>query len=127
MYQYEKKIIIFDDDENINLVIKTILEKQGWEVFTFTNCNDVVEKITSVNPSIIFMDNWIPDIGGIKATQMVKNIPELSHIPIVYFSANSEIKSLAAEAGADAYLAKPFNLYTLEELIDNAIYRNKVI
>ena len=124
--QYEKKIIIFDDDENVLLVCTTILEKQGWQVFTFTDCRDVVKKVTEINPTVIFMDNWIPDTGGIIATQLLKNTPGIEHIPIVYFSANDEIKSLATEAGADAYLPKPFNVYNLAELVDNAV-QHKII
>lgn len=121
MDQYEKKIIIFDDDEHILAVCKVILEEQGWQVFTFPDCRNIIDKVTEISPVIILMDNWIPDSGGIIATQLLKQTPALMNIPVVYFSANSEIKSLATEAGADAYLPKPFNIYDLAELVDNAI------
>jgi two-component system cell cycle response regulator DivK len=67
-----KKIIIFDDDEDILSICSYILEEQGWEVHTFTDCNNIVEKVSSVNPSVILMDNWIPDAGGIIATHTLK-------------------------------------------------------
>lgn len=112
-----KKIIIFDDDEDILAVCSYVLEEQGWEVFTFSNCNDIEEKVTPILPNVILMDNWIPDTGGIVATQTLKRNAELKAIPVVYFSANSDIQSLAEEAGAETYLAKPFDLEHLEQLL----------
>jgi len=67
-----KKIIIFDDDEDILSICSYILEEQGWEVFTFTNCNNIVDRVAGILPDVILMDNWIPDDGGIMATQSLK-------------------------------------------------------
>ncbi len=112
-----KRIIIFDDDEDILSICSYILEEQGWNVFTFSNCNDIVEKVSGVNPDVILMDNWIPDVGGITATQILKNNDLLKHIPVVYFSANNDIQILARQAGADTFLAKPFDIDELEKVI----------
>jgi two-component system cell cycle response regulator DivK len=65
------------------------------------------------------MDNWIPDSGGIVATQTLKSTDSLKDIPVVYFSANSDIQMLANRAGAEAYLAKPFDLNELEHIISS--------
>ncbi|PAW92498.1 response regulator [Mucilaginibacter sp. MD40] len=117
MQKTNKKIIIFDDDEDILSICTYILEEQGWEVNTFTDCNDIVAKVSSIQPDVILMDNWIPDSGGIIATQTLKKDEELKHIPVVYFSANSDIQLLADHAGAETYLAKPFDLDELEKVI----------
>ena len=116
-----KKIIIFDDDEDILSICSYILEEQGWEVYTFTDCNDIIEKVAGILPDVILMDNWIPDAGGINATQTLKKHEELKHIPVVYFSANSDIQLLADHAGAETYLAKPFNLEDLEKVINSVL------
>ncbi len=113
-----KKVLIFDDDEDILAICTYILEEQGWEVNTFSNCNNVIEKVTSIMPDVILMDNWIPDSGGIVATQAIKQQEHLKHIPVVYFSANNDIKTLAKQAGADSFLAKPFDLEELEDIVD---------
>jgi len=118
-----KKIIIFDDDEDILSICTYILEEQGWDVRTYTNCNDIVEKVTEVSPNVILMDNWIPDEGGIIATQALKNNNELKSIPVIYFSANSDIQLLADHAGAESYLAKPFDLEELERVINNVLVK----
>jgi CheY-like chemotaxis protein len=114
------KVIIFDDDQDILSICTHILEEEGCEVFSFTDCNDVVERVSSINPFVILMDNWIPDEGGILATQKIKNSPATSSIPVIYFSANSDIRLLAKQAGAEQYLAKPFDLEDLTRIIDLA-------
>jgi DNA-binding NtrC family response regulator len=119
-----KKIIIFDDDEDILSICSYILEEQGWEVHTHTDCNNIVEKVSSVIPDVILMDNWIPDAGGIIATQTLKKNEELKSIPVVYFSANSDIQLLADHAGAETFLAKPFDLEELERVINTVLVKD---
>jgi CheY-like chemotaxis protein len=116
-----KKIIIFDDDEDILSICSFILEEQGWEVKTFTNCNNITEKVSVILPDIILMDNWIPDDGGIIATRKLKKDENLKHIPIIYFSANSDIELLANHAGAESYLAKPFDTEEFEYIINSSL------
>ena len=124
MNKQPKKIIIFDDDEDILSICSYILEEQGWQVHTFTDCNNITEKVAGVLPDVILMDNWIPDAGGIVATQTLKKDEALKHIPVVYFSANSDIQLLADHAGAETYLAKPFDLEELERVINTVLVNN---
>jgi CheY-like chemotaxis protein len=98
-----------------------VLEEQGWEVHVFTDCNQITDKVRQIMPDVILMDNWIPDTGGIVATQTLKSTDALKHIPVVYFSANSDIQLLAKQAGAEAYIAKPFDLEDMERIIDSVL------
>jgi CheY-like chemotaxis protein len=123
MNKQSKRIIIFDDDEDILSICSYILEEQGWEVHTFTNCNTIVERVLDFAPDVILMDNWIPDEGGIMATQTLKKNEKSKNIPVVYFSANSDIQLLADHAGAEGYLAKPFDLEELERVINNVLVK----
>lgn len=117
----KRKIIIFDDDEDILSICNYILEEKGWEVHTFTDCNAIAERVSGIMPDVILMDNWIPDAGGIIATQTLKKTDELKGIPVIYFSANSDIQLLANHAGAETYLAKPFDLEELERVISTVV------
>lgn len=113
-----KKIIIFDDDEDILAICSYILQELNWQVHTFSDCCNVAERVKAIMPNAILMDNWIPDTGGVIATQRLKNEPELKNIPVIYFSANSDIRSLAEIAGAEAYLEKPFEFDDLTAMLE---------
>lgn len=112
-----KRILICDDDTDILSICEYILTALGWEVHVRTDCNDIVGVVRSLYPSIILMDNWIPDCGGMAATQQLKQDPELRKIPIIYFSANNDVQKLAQQAGADTFLSKPFDIRELEEVV----------
>jgi DNA-binding NtrC family response regulator len=116
-----KKIAIFDDDEDIISICTFVLESKGWQVYAFTDCSDIVDKVSRVGPDVILMDNWIPDEGGIVATQQIKKTDALKHIPVIYFSANSNISTLTGEAGADTFLEKPFDLEELQHTISRVL------
>ena len=115
----KKSILILDDDKDILFVCAYLLEEMGWDVHMRTHCNDVLELVKKLKPAIILMDNWIPGMGGIVATQTLKADKELRSIPIIFFSANSDIKNLSIEAGADMYLSKPFDIEVFEKVIKN--------
>lgn len=113
----QKKIFIFDDNLQILELCEEILDDLGCEIKTSKSTNDVVEKIRSSRPDLIFMDNWLPDISGIEATRLLKSEADLKDIPVIYFTANIDITKLAEEAGADDYLAKPFDIGHFEEKV----------
>src|SRR6478672_12430912 len=96
-----KTVLIFDDDVNILELCSIILMDSGYNVEISETSHDIIEKVTALHPDVILMDNWIPDIGGIKATQLLKSNDEFKHIPVIYFSANNDIHILAEAAGAD--------------------------
>jgi len=112
-----KKVFVFDDNVDILELCTIILEDAGYEIKTSSTSNNIVEQVSAYMPDIIFMDNWLPDVGGIDATRELKAHNTLNTIPVIYFSANNDVKSLADQAGADGYLSKPFDIAELEEII----------
>ncbi|WP_437919822.1 response regulator [Sphingobacterium sp. LRF_L2] len=116
-----KTILIFDDDVNILEVCSIILTYAGYEVASSETSHDIIEKVSSIKPDIILMDNWIPNIGGIEATKLLKQHAEYKNIPVIYISANNDIHLLMEKAGADAYLAKPFDIVDLENTVERVL------
>lgn len=113
-----KKILIFDDDTVILEVVSLILEDAGHEVIISETSHDILDKVAQHKPDVILMDNWIPNIGGVEATKLLKSHAEFRTIPVIYVTANSDISALAQEAQADDYIAKPFNLDDLENKVN---------
>ena len=116
-----KSVYIFDDDEDILYLCTWLLEEMGWKVYTQTSCNNILERLKEVMPSVILMDNRIPETGGIVATQLIKADPALEAIPVIFFSANNDIKKLSEEAKADKYLAKPFDIVKFEQVVNSVL------
>jgi CheY-like chemotaxis protein len=117
----KKTVLIFDDDVNILELCSIILTECGYHVETSETSHDIIEKVSAIKPDAILMDNWIPEIGGIEATRLLKNNEEFKNIPVIYFSANNDIQILTKQAGADAHIAKPFDLEELENLMKSFI------
>lgn len=113
----QKKVFIFDDNTDILELCTFILEDAGYEIKTSSTSNNIIDQVMAYIPDIIFMDNWLPDVGGIDATRALKSDEKLKNIPVIYFSANNDVMSLADQAGADGYLSKPFDIQELENII----------
>ncbi|WGQ07768.1 response regulator [Pedobacter gandavensis] len=113
-----KKVFVFDDNADILELCTIILEDAGYEIKTSATSNQIIDQVMAYMPDIIFMDNWLPDVGGIDATRELKSDERLKNIPVIYFTANNDVKSLAEQAGADGYLSKPFDIQELEDIIE---------
>ncbi len=113
----KKCILIFDDDKEILMVSKLILEHENYRVETRVCCDDIIKDISEVNPSMILMDLRIPKIGGEIATKLVKSKSTTKHIPVILFSANTEIQQASERAKADGFLKKPFDVSDLLNIV----------
>ena len=115
------RVIIYDDDADLLEVCSLILASRNFEVITKDKCTELLADLEQHQPGVVLMDNWIPDVGGVKATQIIKESKEFKHIPVIFFSANNNVSELAREAGADFCLHKPFDIADLENIVANAI------
>ena len=116
-----RTIFIFDDDMDILDLCKIILMQKGYQVHTSNDCNEVTERVVQAAPDLVLMDNKIPDRGGIWAVQQLKLNPATQHIPVIFFSANTNVEQLSREAGADQFMRKPFDIRELETSVETAI------
>ena len=117
----EKCILIYEDDPEILLFCKIFLSKHQYRVETLSRCENVIDDIASIKPNLILMDHWIPEIGGEKAITLIKENPATCQIPILLFSANTNIKEICKKINANGYIQKPFDLITLKETIEKNI------
>lgn len=116
-----KRILIFDDDRSILDIFTIIFGENGYCVEVSETSHDIIERVSNFKPHLILMDNWIPNIGGIEAVQLLRNHDKFKDIPVIYISANSDINFLAKKAQADDYIAKPFELENLERKVEKFI------
>ncbi|HEY5371559.1 MAG TPA: response regulator [Hanamia sp.] len=111
----QKCVLICDDDNSILDVCKLILHDE-YRVETVTNCGHIIEHIKSIKPKIVLMDVVMPGEGA-NAAKLIHSTPETRHIPVVLFSALSNIKEISESADATAILEKPFDLKVLLQTV----------
>ena len=117
----KKCVLIFDDDPQILMVCKIILERHNYRVETRPFCDNIIQDINCEKPDIILMDLWIPLIGGEAAINLMKNDEETRQTPVILFSANAEINIIAARAKANGFLKKPFDINELVDIVEKSI------
>jgi two-component system cell cycle response regulator DivK len=115
------RIMIFDDDKDLIALCSMVLKSKNYEVRGLCKCNDILNEVMLFSPQVILMDNRIPDTDGVKATREIKNDFRFKSIPVIFFSANDRVQELAAEAGADFYLQKPFEIGELDAVVSKAM------
>lgn len=120
-----KKVLLYDDEADILEICKYILERKGYQVFAKETCANVIGDLKKILPDVVIMDNWIPDIGGVEATRLIKNDKDFKDTPVILFTANKDINRLVHEAGADAFIGKPFDLKVIEETVETLLTKKE--
>lgn len=104
------KILIAEDERDIRDLVAFTLRFAGHEVTAATNGEEAVELAPKVNPDLILMDVRMPRMTGYEACKIMKTMPGVKDIPVVFLTARgqeSEIQQ-GLGVGAEEYLLKPF-------------------
>ena len=120
------KVLIVDDEKDICFLLSTILKQKTGGKLTYVNSlSEATLALEDIRPSLIFLDNHLPDGLGINYLGFIKN--KLPNAKIVMITAHDTVtdKKVALSRGADAFIGKPFNreiIYrTVDELLGQVI------
>ncbi|MEZ4594194.1 MAG: response regulator transcription factor, partial [Chloroflexota bacterium] len=104
------RVLVIDDDRLIRKVVKKALTDLSYEVIETEDGLEALKRIKSIKPDAVIVDKMMPGIDGFEVTRRLRREPELTHIPILVLTGESDLeeKLAAFEAGADDYLCKPF-------------------
>ena len=114
-----KHVLVCDDDADIIELITILLKKEGHEVSGVQDCESIWKVIEAKMPDLIFMDLWMQKMGGEATTRLLKKNQETRKIPVIILSASKGIEDAAQRAGADGYLAKPFEIKELVSVVNS--------
>jgi len=119
-------VLVIDDEQDIRVLIKYNLEKEGFIVTVAENGADGVTLAKQNIPDLILLDVMMPGMDGIETCERLKEIPELAGTMICFLTARGEDYSQIAgfDAGADDYITKPIKPKLLTSRIA-AILRRK--
>ena len=104
------KILAVDDTpENLKL-LDAILTTRGYELATAANGTAAIEMIGTVQPDLVLLDIIMPGLSGYDVCRRLRDDPATRFLPIVMITASGDQERVQAlEAGADDFIAKPFN------------------
>ena len=116
------KICLVEDEKNLNDLIKSYLERAGYEVVQYYNGTDALNHITDK------VDLWILDImlgDEVSGYDIIKKIKEREDVPVIFTSARDQDldKIIGLELGSDDYVTKPYSPKELVLRVNNIIKR----
>lgn len=121
-HQFEKTILIVDDNKDICDFVETILYND-YNVVKINNPLDCIDKMIEYMPDLVISDVMMPEMDGFELCKLIKEDVRFSHIPVILLTAkatkNSHIEGY--EIGADDYIYKPFEEEILKARIKSLI------
>ncbi len=108
----KKKILVADDDPAIIESTTLILEEFGYTVES-TIDGQTIYKMEKDFPDLLLLDIWMSGEDGRKICKYLKKDSLTKNIPIILISASRDIENSTKEAGANDFLAKPFDMTDL--------------
>lgn len=119
------KILVVDDDPDIVEILRYNLSLGGYDVKSAANGKEAIKKAKIFLPEIILLDVMMPEMDGIEACSLIKEIPSLVNTRIIFLSARSEdyTQLSAFDAGADDYISKPVKPKILLKKIESIFKR----
>jgi two-component system alkaline phosphatase synthesis response regulator PhoP len=114
-----KKILVTDDEENIRLLVSSMLGKD-YVILEASDGREAVDMAHSYQPDLILMDILMPKMDGYTACNKIKKDPLTRAIPVVMLTAvDHELNvRLSEEMGANGYITKPFTPRDLLTAVD---------
>jgi DNA-binding response OmpR family regulator len=115
------RILVVDDDERFGRTVHITLQLAGHEVSQAVDGQQALDAARALPPDLILLDWEMPRMNGI---QMCLALRAVSSVPVVMFSGNrSNSKQTALDAGANAFLNKPFSSQDLLTQVESALER----
>lgn len=116
-------LLIVEDEPEMQIFLKESLQNKFKVVYTAENGSKALELIYKKHPDIVVSDVMMPEMNGFELTHRIKTDIEISHIPVILLTARNNAESMyqGYKTGAEAYLAKPFDIDILLMLIRNQL------
>ncbi|MBS1933200.1 MAG: response regulator [Bacteroidetes bacterium] len=113
-----EKVLIVDDEIDICYLLSVILKQRNLNPKYVNNLSDAESALRIETPSILFLDNHLPDGLGVEFISHVKqNYPGIKVILITAYDSVGE-KQVALNKGADYFIGKPFTKATINDTVD---------
>lgn len=119
------KILVVDDDSGIGEMLKTLLEFNGFEVIHIEDPGKTEKIIKEEGIDLVLLDMLISGINGTDVCASLRKDQEIKETPVLMMSALHEAGIKCKKAGADDFIAKPFEMDDLMAKIDEVLTERK--
>jgi len=118
-------VLVVEDHEDTQTCVAEQLADYGFEVLTASDGESALDLIRERRPAVVYLDMNLPNVSGYDVCEQIRADPSLQDIPVVMTSAQTSVSVRAAciEAGADAFVPKPFHLDAFAEMLGRIVSR----
>ncbi len=118
-----KTILLVEDDEDLRAIVRITLEKPTLHILEARDGTTALGLAKEFLPHLILLDWMMPGMNGIEVIEALRGDPETAGIRIVMLTARDAAEDIhrCLEAGADAYLVKPFSPLELVRTVEEAL------
>ena len=117
------RILIVDDEAPLTALLVHTFENEGYEVATARDGIDCMNKVASFRPDVIVMDIMMPKLDGVDTTRLIRRNRSYADTAVIALSAKTDpaTRQRMAEAGANAFMRKPFAIAKLVDRVRELI------
>ena len=112
-----KIVLVIDDDQDFQTILKVTLNQNGFDVRCVYNGEISSTMQEQPAPDVILLDVDLPFANGVEVGKLLKANEMTRHIPVIMVSANPYLDELSREVGAADFVQKPFTVQTLIEKV----------
>jgi len=103
------RVLVVEDDPSVRGLLQTLLSAEGYDVTTAADGLAGLVKAASVHPALMLLDLMMPDLGGVRVLEEVREDPELSKTPVIVVTGKIDaVPGMRALLGEDRVFVKPF-------------------
>lgn len=122
----QPNILFVDDDSDIRELVQFQLHAAGFRVSTADNAAEVLRLVTTERFDVLLLDYWMPEVTGIELCRQIRTFDQSTPILICSGAVTEADKGAATLAGAQGYVAKPFNTRDLIRALRSSIEGSEI-
>jgi DNA-binding response OmpR family regulator len=118
-------ILLVDDDPQLMHVLAMFFDLEGYHVLKARDGEQALSLLREYQPDIVLLDLMMPGVSGLDVCRHIRADKKLKKIPVLVFTAAENREEELLEAGADAYIAKPYSLDGLRATVKDLMQRKR--
>ncbi len=119
------KILIVEDDHNLGLMIKDILEFKGYDIILSRRPENTVKDIIENDVDLILLDKLIYGVDGTDVCAEIRSTKTTSNKPVLMMSALNDSRTICLKAGATDFIYKPFDMKKFQNKVQELLEKAK--